>query len=99
MSFTNGKAFTVTAEDLKKPWGGRKDGQRFRCYLCLQRFVEGDVARWVYNNGAGSPGGNYGNFFTCAACDGKDVQARFKALMDPFWERYKALGFNDRHFE
>lgn len=96
MGFTDQKPFTVTAEDLKRPWAGRRDGSRFRCYLCLSRFVAGDTARWVYNNGSDSPGGSYGNFFTCVKCDGPDVRERFKAKMDPFWERYKAMGFDER---
>lgn len=88
MSFTNQQPFTVTLEDLTRPWSGKKDGSRFRCYLCLKRFRAGDTARWVLNP-------KYGNFFVCEACDGADVKERFRAIMEPFWERFKALGFGD----
>lgn len=82
-SFTNGKPRIATAEDLKRPWGGVRDGSRFRCYLCGHRFAVGDVYRWQYTN---SVPGTSGNPFVCEACDGPDVVARWKAMHDE-WER------------
>lgn len=93
MSFTDQQPFVVTEADLTRPWNGKRDGSRFRCYLCLRKFVPGDVARWQYANG--TKGQSFGNFFTCAACDGPDVLDRWRAIMEPFWERYKALGYDN----
>lgn len=87
MSFADQKPFIVTFADLKRPWAGKRDGSRFRCYLCLKKFEEGDTARFVLNA--------YGNFFTCAECDGDDVKERYTTIMRAFLDRYNALGYGD----
>lgn len=74
MSFTDGKPWTVTADDLLPgKWGSGKKGNGLRCGLCGEVPKEGDSFRWVYANGyspanpeAGAPGGN---FFVCSGCD------------------------------
>lgn len=71
MSFTDGKPFTVTADDLRMPWGGGRSGEYFRCYLCGHRFVVGDVARWQYTNDTPGAGGNP---MVCQSCDGTKEQ-------------------------
>jgi len=82
MSFTDQKPRIATAEDTKAPWGGKKNGEWFRCYLCGHRFVEGDYWRWVY-------GKETINFNVCKSCDGDDVRERFKEHVDKckkiFW--------------
>lgn len=78
MSFTDGKPRVATAEDLKAPWSGRRDGSRFRCRLCGHKFAVGDVWRFVFANFSASPS-HYGNFFVCEKCDGPDVLARAAA--------------------
>lgn len=80
MSFTDGKPWTVTEDDMKTRWGGidaRAERSRFRCLLCGHRFEVGDTARWVYLNS--TPGVACGNAFVCSACDGLDVVERIKA--------------------
>ena len=67
MSFTDGKPFAATNEDLKRSWSGGKDGKYFRCYLCGHRFKEGDIVRWQYTNDTPGAGGNP---FVCVKCDG-----------------------------
>jgi hypothetical protein len=71
--WTNGKPRTVTEADCRAPWGGAKNGKRFRCSLCGHRFVPGDTWRWVYCNDGSCPGGN---FHVCGTCDGPDVKDR-----------------------
>lgn len=80
--FTNGKPHIATADDLTRPWGGARDGSRFRCYLCGHRFGVGDVYRWVFTNSI--KGAASGNPFTCEACDGPDVIARWTAHCEEF---------------
>lgn len=79
MSFTDGKPHVVTVEDMTRPWGGKRDGSRFRCYLCGRHFLVGDVYRWQYSNGTPGAGGNP---MVCAPCDGPDVVERWKAMHD-----------------
>ncbi len=76
-SFTNGKPRVATAEDLKRPWGGVRDGSRFRCYLCGHRFKVGDTYRWQFTNSINDAAS--GNPFVCESCDGPDVIARWTA--------------------
>lgn len=76
-SFTNGKPHVATAEDLKRPWGGKRDGSRFRCYLCGHRFKAGDTYRWQFTNDVSGAGGNP---LVCKACDGPDVIEHWKAM-------------------
>lgn len=64
MSFTDGKQFTVTSENLATYKRFRK---RYGCSLCGHTFKAGDSARWIYANG--TPGAVTGNFFVCAGCD------------------------------
>ena len=73
MSFTDGKPWVVTKEDVEAKWGTRE--HHLRCLLCGYLFKNGDVCRFVYANFANSPF-NYGNFFTCTGCDGPDVLDR-----------------------
>jgi len=93
-TFTNQQAFIVTANDLTRPWGGHRDGSRFRCALCGHRFTEGDTARWVFTNGTPGAGGNP---FVCSDCDGTNEEviakwrqhiADFRASKDKFWSFY-----------
>jgi hypothetical protein len=79
MSFTDGKPFVATEEDLKRPWMGGKRGEYFRCFLCGHRFVPGDVVRWQFTNDI--PGAA-GNPLVCKACDGTkdEVVAKWKAM-------------------
>ena len=84
--FTNQKPFVVSKEDLKRPWGGRRDGRYFRCGLCGHFFREGDITRWIYLNG--STGFKYGNKFVCENCDCKDVVKKFLDLQEE-WERMR----------
>lgn len=87
MSFTDQKQQPATAEHLTCPWGGRRDGSRFRCYLCGHRFKVGDLWRWVMDNDGKSRGG-CGNFMVCASCDGSDVRERWWAHCSVGLERY-----------
>lgn len=84
-NFTDQKSRIVTKADLRRPWGGKKDGSRFRCYLCGHQFVEGDRYRWVYSNGTPHAGGNP---MVCGGCDGpnEDVIRRW-AAMRAEWRR------------
>lgn len=87
VDFTNQKPFVVTERDMKFPWGGYRDGRRFRCGLCGHRFAKGDTARWVYLGGSGLL-----NAFVCQGCDGsnesiinrlKEIRSEFHS--DKFW--------------
>ncbi len=82
-SFTDQLSFTVTAEQVKLPWSGKRDGSRFRCGLCGHRFAAGDVVRWNFGKGP------LGNFFVCVACDGPDIhdkrQAMYQESKSRFW--------------
>lgn len=64
MSFTDGKQFTVTANDVATY---KRLKKRYHCNLCGHKFTEGDLARWIYANG--TPGAGTGNFFVCSSCD------------------------------
>lgn len=66
MSFTNQQPFKVTQQSIS---GFTSFGRRFNCKLCGHVFALGDMARWVYANGGGSPV-RCGNFFVCEKCDG-----------------------------
>lgn len=82
MSFTDQKPRIATEKDCKAKWGGYKNGDRFRCYLCGHKFKPGDTWRWVYSQ-------KYMNFLVCDSCDGDDVQERWiaanKELREKFW--------------
>jgi len=67
-NFTDQMPHVVSAEDLTRPWGGKRDGSLFRCYLCGHTFEEGDTYRWVCSNGTPGAGGNP---MVCAACDAR----------------------------
>jgi len=67
-SFTNQQPRVATEADCKMRWSGGKPGERFRCYLCGHRFVEGDTWRWVCANQV-----HLMNLLVCACCDGDDV--------------------------
>lgn len=99
MSFTDGKTFAVTADQMKLNWGG-KGTKRFRCRLCGVKFKEGSLVRWVFTNYEGS--GCPGNPFVCNDCDGEDVKLRLAANYEEayrrFWwlfERGRACGNNE----
>jgi hypothetical protein len=64
----------ATANDLLGRWGGGKPGERFRCYLCGHKFVEGEMWRSVYANGTKDHDGKVGlgNFLVGACCDAPD---------------------------
>jgi hypothetical protein len=69
VSFTDGKAWAVTAEDMKRRWGG----SGLVCGFCGHRFALGDRARWQYTNDTPGAGGNP---FVCEGCDGDPVELR-----------------------
>jgi hypothetical protein len=74
-SFLSGKPWMVSADDVKRKWGG----MGLKCPLCGRKFKAGDVARFVFANG--TKAAQCGNFFTCDACDGEDV---FQRAIDDF---------------
>ena len=89
MSFTDQKRREATEDDCKAPWGGFRDGSRFRCYLCGHKFTVGDGFRWVYSAGMKyerDDGKTVGviNFMTCDTCDGDDVSERWLARNKEF---------------
>lgn len=69
MSFTDGKPFPVTEQEMGYSWSGARDGRNFRCHLCGKFFIVGDFAIFVYANGAESPV-RCGNFLACSTVDG-----------------------------
>jgi hypothetical protein len=77
MSFLNQKPIIATDEDLKKPWGGGKNGKYFRCYMCGHKFEVGDQYRFVYGENV-----NLGNLLVCKHCDGDDVLQRWADMHD-----------------
>ncbi len=79
MSFTDGKPFTVTAEDVHRPWNGGVNGKYFRCYLCGHKFKIGDVARWQFTNDVPGVGGNP---MVCQKCDGtkEEIVTKWKQM-------------------
>lgn len=89
MSFTNRKPFLVTERDLTRPWSGKKDGSRFNCGICGNRFKVGDTVRWIYANG--TPGAPFGNFFVCQICDGEATEERLIARRSEMWKELKRL--------
>ena len=93
LDFINQQPFVVDAEDLAAPWGGYRDGSRFRCHLCGHRFALGDICRWVHAMGKSftdDKGKKWGviNFFTCAACDGLDVLDRWIKANEDYSIKY-----------
>ena len=78
MSFTDGKPWIATAEDVKRRWSGGKDGKYFRCGLCGVKFKEGDTVRWQCTNDV--PGAA-GNPFVCVNCDGTKEQICEKRIV------------------
>jgi hypothetical protein len=87
MSFTDQKPRIATEEECRAPWGGAKDGSRFRCYLCGLRFNPGDEWRWIY---AGHK--QLCNFMVCSTCDGPDVLERWKLMNIEAKEKFWWLG-------
>lgn len=87
MSFTDGKPWVATEQHAKAPWGGTKSGKRFRCGVCGHRFQVGDTVRFVFANFKESPS-RYGNFLTCAWCDGPDVLERRANMEKDAEERF-----------
>jgi hypothetical protein len=91
MSFTNQQPFLVTETQCTEPWSGGKAGRFFRCGLCGHTFAPGDLCRWVYMNS--TPESRFGNFLTCASCDGPDVRDRRLAweheARTRFWQLLK----------
>lgn len=81
-SFTNQKPRTATAEDIKAPWRGYKNGKHFRCWLCGHKFQIGDYWRWI----AGGPK-QLNNIIVCKKCDtgNDDCLEKFKELLDKCW--------------
>lgn len=81
MSFTDQKPRVATIEDCNRPWGGGKNGEWFRCYLCGHRFTPGDTWRWIF---AGAIRGRYVgalcNPIVCDRCDGEDVLERWQEM-------------------
>jgi hypothetical protein len=77
VSFTDGKPFTVTEEDIHKPWSGGANGKYFRCGLCGHKFVSGETARWQFTNNIPGAGGNP---LVCSACDTPDVIEKWKQM-------------------
>ncbi len=73
-NFTDQKRHVATQEDCKLPWGGRRGGENFRCYLCGHRFKPGNGYRWQYVP-------NARNALICDDCDGPDVVERWKAQL------------------
>ena len=86
MSFIDQKFRKATKEHIIAPWGGIRNGKRFRCYLCGHKFQVGDKWRWVIAK-------KYGNLMICEDCDGSDVLERwYKAneeLRTRFWWFYE----------
>jgi len=73
MNITDQKPRIATAKHCSAPWGGRKNGERFRCYLCGQKFRVGDRFRWVYAGHRGLT-----NLLVCEACDGTNEEVLAK---------------------
>lgn len=98
MNFTDGKQFTATAEDLRKPWAGSP--KNFRCAWCGHIFALGDIVRWVYTNGnRAETKGIHGNPFICIDCDGPEaeilakLQAKARMMSEPsMWWFRERLG-------
>jgi len=82
MSFTDQKPRVATAEDIKAPWSGVKNGKRFYCMLCGYHFQVGDIWRWV-------SGGKKHllNLMVCEKCDGDDVLERW----EKWWQDWEHL--------
>jgi hypothetical protein len=62
VSFTDGKPFVVTEEDIR----GFGAGRPFACERCRGEFVVGETARWQYMPQAL-------NITVCTACDTEDL--------------------------
>jgi len=84
MSFLDGNPTTVTAEHLKAPWMGGKNGKYFRCAMCGYRFKLGDIFRFVFTNDMPKAGGNP---IVCQVCDGpnEQVRANWAAKCNQYW--------------
>jgi len=91
-NFTNQKPFIVEEKHLTLPWNGGKNGKYFRCGLCGDKFITGDIIRWVYTNDVQGAGGNP---FVCERCDGtreeilKKLLELKKEYNDPKFWRFK----------
>lgn len=70
---------TVTEEMTKMSWGGKRDGEAFRCHLCGHKFVPGDTLRHI----KGKRGA-----LVCSSCDGPDVIDRWRAQLDEAERRF-----------
>lgn len=86
MSFTDGKPWVVTDEDVALRWGGCSGG-RLACGICGHQFNAGETCRWQFAGGKGVC-----NFIVCQGCDGPpgELVARRKALFVDY-ERIKKL--------
>ena len=80
-NFLDGKRWVVSREEAAYSWSGKKDGSRFRCFLCGHHFKEGDTCRFVFMKGMV-------NFLVCPACDGEDVKERALAHVDEAKQRF-----------
>ena len=85
MSFTDQKPRIATESDLKASFGGEKNGEHFRCYVCGKKFKVGDYWRWVYME-------KVVNSIVCESCDGskeeiaeKMIKNRDEFLSPRFW--------------
>lgn len=82
MSFTDQKPRVVTDSDIHASWGGYKNGERFRCFICGHKFKVGDIWRWVH-----AP--PLMNFFVCESCDCDNIvevwKERHNELETKYW--------------
>lgn len=83
MTFTDGKPFVVTADDIK----GFSTGRPFACERCRGEFAIGEIARWQYMH-------HHMNIMVCVACDTPDLiewWSEFWPIVAWYGQRY----FND----
>ncbi len=92
-SFTNGERREATEKDLKAPWGGYKDGRKFRCGMCGHKFIFGDGWRWLYTNDLKGSGGNP---LICDSCFTTKEDTRRRWIIK--CEEWKAIKENFWHF-
>lgn len=89
--YTKQQRQIATAEDCQKPWAGRPDGERFRCYLCGHKFQPGDGWRWVNAQALtvirveDGQTLRVGDLVTCDACDGPDVLERWQQRHESYY--------------
>lgn len=80
--FTDGQPFTVDAEDIARPWGGRG----FTCGWCSKPFQVGDVARW--QSCPSAP-----NLFVCVEHDGDGLVELWTARFETAVAEARRFGF------